>query len=113
MRRLVAAMAALAGAAPWLSTASASDPCDGPAETRPPDPRCGETLDGRENDDPPLSPAKLALGVPRLATRMVFWPILRSGELLETYHVGSWMDAILTTDDGLVGLQPELRYSTG
>src|SRR4051812_42163985 len=106
----VAAPPVLATEAP----AGTLDPCAGPPDDRPPDPRCGEPLDGRPPTPPPAtSAAQAVLTVPRLASRALFWPVVNAGEVLESHHVASWMDAILTTDDGRVGVRPELRYASG
>jgi hypothetical protein len=93
---------------------AASDPCAGPATARAPDPRCGETLDGR----PPATPstgqvaAQAALAVPRVATRAVLWPLVATTDVIEHHHLVDWMQALLTTDDDLVGVRPILHYST-
>src|SRR5579863_6130623 len=86
--------------------------CDVPATDRPPDPRCGETLDGRTAVEPPMTATKAALVVPRLATRAFFWPIVETSDVFERYQLVDWMDAVLTTDDGLVGVRPIVHYST-
>ena len=56
--------------------------------------------------------ARAALAVPRLATKAVFWPVVKTTDFLEYHHVVDWGRALLTTDDGLVGVRPELQYST-
>jgi len=110
---LVALLAGAARAAP-----PAPDPyppaCDAPPESRPPDPRCGEALDGRRPPEPPsaLIVPRAVLWVPRLTSRVVFWPVVRTSDLVESNRVLGWARSILTTDDGLVGVRPELRYST-
>jgi hypothetical protein len=91
-----------------------ADPCAGPISGRPPDPRCGETLDGRAPATPSKAraAAQAALAVPRVATQAALWPIVKSTDAVEHYHLVDWMQAILTTDDDLVGVRPILHYST-
>ena len=90
------------------------DPCAAPDGDRAPDPRCSETLDGRAPAEPSAArkAGQAALAVPRVATQAVFWPIVKTSDALENYHVVDWARAILTTDDGLVGVRPEIQYST-
>jgi len=87
--------------------------CDQPAGLRAPDPRCGETLDGRPLPEQELTLSRAALGVPRVAARGVFWPIVKTSDFVEEHKLLSWMTALLTTDDGLIGVRPSLQYSTG
>jgi len=93
---------------------AADDPCAADASARPPDPRCGETLDGRAAAEPSAArkAGQAALAVPRVATEVVFWPVVKTADVVESNHVFDWARAILTTDDGLVGVRPELQYST-
>jgi hypothetical protein len=93
---------------------SGADPCATPAGERAPDPRCGETLDGRAPAEPSAArkAGQAALAVPRVATQAVFWPVVKTTDAVESYHLVDWARAILTTDDGLVGVRPELQYST-
>jgi hypothetical protein len=93
---------------------SAADPCAAPDGERAPDPRCGETLDGRALAEPSTARqvGRAALAVPRVATQAVFWPIVKTSDAVENYHVTDWVRAILTSDDGLVGVRPEIQYST-
>ena len=109
-----AAGIAFAVAAAIAPAAGGDDPCAIPAGDRPPDPRCGERLDGREPTEPSTGRqvARAALAVPRLATKAAFWPIVKTTDFLEYHHVVDWGRALLTTDDGLVGVRPELQYST-
>ncbi len=100
----------LPSAAP--DSAADAQPCTGPARERAPDPRCGEALDGRIPEDPPLTVTRAALAVPRLATQAFFWPVVETSDVVEHYQLIDWMDAILTTDDGLVGVRPIIHYST-
>lgn len=89
--------------------------CDEDAASRPPDPRCGESLDGRAPAGPvgSLAVPRYALHLPRLATRAVFWPMVQTSGFLEQHEVLPWLRAILTTDDKLIGLRPDIQYSTG
>jgi hypothetical protein len=114
------ALGALLGAPSALATESAgaaavAEICATPPSSRPPDPRCHEALDGRAPAPVPLSLAvpRLVLGAPRLVSRAVMWPVVRTSDAIEYYRVPGWMNAILTTDDGRVGVRPELQYSTG
>jgi len=97
-----------------LFFATVADPCAGPPDARPPDPRCGETLDGRAPAEPAadLTVPRAALAVPRLATQAIFWPVVETTELVEEYKLVAWMQALLSTDDGLVGVRPIVNYST-
>jgi hypothetical protein len=107
-------LAFLIAAAVVPAAAAAEDPCAVPADERAPDPRCGETLDGRgpAHASTGRQVARAALVVPRLATQAVFWPIVKTTDFLEYHRVIDWGRAILTTDDGLIGIRPELQYST-
>ena len=105
----LAATAAAEAAAPI----TAGDPCAIPADARAPDPRCHEGLDGRpEPGPPPLTAPRLLLRGPQLASRALFWPIVRGSALVESYRLLDWAQAILTSDDGRLGLRPELQYHT-
>ena len=89
--------------------------CGAPASQRAPDPRCGDTLDGRSPAGPEAGHgfARGVLAVPRVATEALLWPVVETTDLVEHHHVLDWMQALLTTDDGLVGIRPILNYSTG
>jgi hypothetical protein len=104
------------GALPFalMLAAAAGDPCALPAPERAPDPRCGEALDGRDPAEPSTARkvGQAALAAPRVATRAVFWPVVRAIDLVEYHHAIDWVRAALTTDDGLVGVRPEVQYST-
>ena len=106
-RMAFAVVAAMAPAA-----MAGDDPCATPADDRAPDPRCGERLDGRASAEPSTGRqvARAALLVPRVATEAVFWPVVKTTDFLEYHHVVDWGRALLTTDDGLVGVRPELQY---
>ena len=94
--------------------AAGVDPCAAPPSERAPDPRCGETLDGRAPADPSTARklGQAALAGPRLATQAAFYPVVKTADFLEYHYVFDWMRALLTTDDGRVGVRPELQYST-
>jgi hypothetical protein len=87
--------------------------CDAP--DRPPDPRCQENLDGRES--PPTSPGRQAaqavLAPPRAAARLVLLPVLEATSGAERHGVFPWLRAVTTSDDGKVGVRPEIQYATG
>lgn len=110
------ALLAFAVAAPASADEPASAPpvCDGPARDRPPDPRCGETLDTRAPTQPPesLDVPRAVLWAPRAASRALFWPVVKTEELVESHRLFGWMEALLTTDDRQVGVRPELNYTT-
>ncbi len=99
-------------AADALAPSAVPDPCAVPETDRAPDPRCGETLDGRAASVPPLTVTRAALAVPRLATQAVMWPVVHGAAVVEDYQLIDWMDAILTTEDGRVGVRPIIHYST-
>src|SRR5688572_30248330 len=92
----------------------ADDTCAVPAQERAPDLRCGETLDGRPPAEAPasLTAARVALTGPRLAAGAVLWPVVKTTDVVEHYRVLDWVEAVLTTDDGLVGVRPVLHYTT-
>ena len=96
------------------TSSTTSDPCALPADQRAPDPRCGESLDGRAPAEPSTARrvGQVALAVPRVATQAVFWPVVSTVDFLEYHKVVDHVRAFLTTDDGLVGVRPELQYST-
>ena len=104
----------------WLASESTPAPsadgpdaaCAVPETERAPDPRCGETLDGRAASKPPMTATRAVLAVPRLATQAFMWPIVRGAQFEEDHQLMDWMDAILTTDDGLIGVRPIVHYST-
>jgi hypothetical protein len=113
------AAAALSAAAP----ASADDvapparppSCAEPADTRAPDPRCGEELDGRSGEQQTpagVEAARAVLWMPRMASRAVLWPVVQTSGFVERNHLQNWMTALLTSDDGLVGVRPLLTYAT-
>src|SRR5581483_2754991 len=111
----VAALAAPAAAWPAEPAAPAFPPCAEARDGAPPDPRCGEPLDGRAPppDADGLGVPRAVLWVPRAASRAVLWPVVEGGELVEHHRLIGWMTALLTTDDKLVGVRPELQYTTG
>jgi hypothetical protein len=102
----------------WMTAAAlayalvAAPECDEP--DRPPDPRCGDSLDGRA--PPPAtgsSAGRAVLALPHLASQVVFWPILKTSAFVERNKLPQWLRAVTTSDDGLVGVRPELQYVTG
>ena len=97
-----------------VSAEAAAEPCAAPVSERAPDPRCGETLDGRAAAEPSSARkvGQAVLLVPRVATQVAFWPLVKTADVVESNHVAEWARAILTTDDGQVGVRPELQYST-
>jgi hypothetical protein len=105
---MVAGAGALALA---LALGAAPPDCGDPA--RPPDTRCGETLDGRSEPPDPGTTARVMFAVPRAASRVVFWPVLATTGFAERHDVVPHLRAALTTDDGRVGVRPELVYATG
>jgi hypothetical protein len=101
-------------AAALVLVVAGGDPCAAPPAERAPDPRCGEALDGRDPAEPSTARklGQAALAVPRAVTRAVFWPVVRTMDFVEYHQAIDWARAILTTDDGLVGVRPEAQYST-
>jgi hypothetical protein len=101
--------------APDATQAAEAPPvCDGDVTDRAPDPRCGETLDGREAQLPPGSTAgKAALYVPKQLAKGAVWPLWKGADFVENHHIADWYRAILTSDDGKVGVRPELNITTG
>jgi hypothetical protein len=108
------AAAVLAGGLATRGAARGDDACSRPESERAPDLRCGESLDGRAPPEPPasLTAARVALAGPRLAATAVLWPVVKTTDVVEHYRLLDWMQAVLTTDDGLVGVRPVLQYST-
>jgi hypothetical protein len=99
---------------PAEAAAEAPPVCGTASPDTPPDPRCGEALDGREVPLPPGSQVgKAALYVPRQIGLGLTWPFWRSADFIERHHIQDWYKALLTSDDGLVGVRPELNISTG
>jgi len=92
-----------------------SNPCAGATDLRAPDPRCGEALDGRASPAEPSRPLKVAratLWVPRGLLWAVYWPVVETSAFVEAHHLVDWADAILTTDDGEIGVRPVATYNT-
>ncbi|HEY8924712.1 MAG TPA: BamA/TamA family outer membrane protein, partial [Polyangia bacterium] len=81
---------------------------------RAPDPRCQEPLDGREPAEGSVArrAGQVALAVPRAVTRAAFWPVVNTVDFLEYNRVIDRARAALTTDDGLVGVRPDLQYAS-
>jgi hypothetical protein len=107
-----------AGPAPARPTAAAGPPaaaavdCDAPG--RAPDPRCDDNLDGRAPPETSLgrSAARVLLLPPRAAARLAFIPLLQATKQVERYELFPRLTALTTSDDGKVGVRPELQYST-
>jgi hypothetical protein len=103
----------------WPVRARADEPepsdCAAPLAARAPDLRCGEALDGRAPAPPSVArqASRVALWVPRAASAGVFWPIVETSDAYEAHHVGDWLQAWLTSDDGKIGVRPLLTYATG
>jgi len=96
-----------------LAFALAPAPDCGQPDT-PPNPRCGEALDGRQPAPEAGSPAARAvLAVPGAGAHLVLLPVIKTSEVVEKYDVPGHLRAVLTTDDGLVGARPELTYTSG
>jgi hypothetical protein len=114
LRLTLPALALLAAPA---SRAAAPDPgdCAAPAGERAPDLRCGEALDGREPAPASVTrqASRVALWVPRAAAAGFFWPVVETSDAYEAHHVGDWLQAWLTSDDGKIGVRPLLTYATG
>ena len=72
-----------------------------------------QTRDGRAAEDRTRAWSRALLLGPRLVSQAAFWPVLKASDALEYHHVPSWIQAVLTSDDGKVGVRPELEYSTG
>jgi hypothetical protein len=111
------ALAALLALSSLAGAARADEPdCARPAAERAPDPRCGEALDGR-GPEPGASAAvtagRVALFVPRVVSYGLFWPVVKATDVVENHHLADWYEAVLTSDDGRVGVRPVVRYATG
>jgi hypothetical protein len=72
-----------------------------------------ETSDERAGEHRTRAWSRALLLGPRLVSQAAFWPVLKASDALEYHHVPSWIQAALTSDDGKVGIRPELEYSTG
>jgi hypothetical protein len=93
-----------------LVYALAAPPCGEP--DRAPDPRCGNSLDGRAPAEDAAA-GRALLAVPHFASQAVLLPVLKTSEFTERHKLPQWLRAITTSDDGLVGVRPELQYATG
>jgi hypothetical protein len=101
--------------APAIAPAELDEPAACGAPDRAPDPRCGDTLDGR---DPPEASAKrkagrIALGPPRMLANLVLMPVVHTAAAAERHFIFPWLHAVSTSDDGKVGVRPQLQYTTG
>src|SRR5262245_38067718 len=112
----VIATAACLGTTPsaWAKT---TPPPAGTARTAAPDPRLGETLDGR---GPYRDPRRYSLFVPRVllfVPRAVVYAVLAPTAAATDYvekerwwgHLRHW----LTSDDGKIGVRPTISYESG
>ena len=72
-----------------------------------------ETRDGPAGDDRGGDWSRALLLGPRYVSKAAFWPVLKASDVLEYHHVPDRIRAVLTSDDGKVGVRPELQYSTG
>jgi hypothetical protein len=91
--------------------------CAASAEEPPPDPSKGESYDGRAHEptwkDDVLAVPRLILAVPRMILRILFWPIGAGTRWMDKHHVYDRMMAAVTTEDGMIGVRPELSAITG
>jgi Omp85 superfamily domain len=117
---LVGTLAVLVGLEPAVDAAepgATSEPdCNGLATERAPDPRCGEALDGRDTvavTSGPGQARRAALWVPRALMAGLFWPVIQTEDAIESHHLDNWMVALLTSDDGRIGVRPIVKYATG
>jgi hypothetical protein len=83
----------------------------------PPDPRTGESYDGRSHgpswrDDLLLVP-RLVLTYPRLLLRTFSYPLLWLLDLEERHQLLARAVSFLTSDDGQIGIRPALEYTLG
>jgi hypothetical protein len=87
--------------------------CDVPGQA--PDPRCDETLDGRSPPETSATrrAARAALAPPRAAARLVLLPVVEGTEAAERHQIFPWLRAVTTSDDGKIGVRPEVQYATG
>jgi len=110
-----AASGASGDAGVWVEPLGGNGPIDCAAPDRPPSPSCGESLDGR---DPPVTSssrraAQVVLAPPRAAARLAFIPVVEATAAAQRHSLIAWMTALTTSDDGKVGVRPELQYATG
>jgi len=100
--------------APTGARAEAPAECGADVHDTPPDPRCGDTLDGRGPPQAPGSKAgKAALFVPKEIALGAVWPVVKGADFIERHRLPGWYKSLLTSDDGLVGIRPDLNISTG
>jgi hypothetical protein len=111
----ILALALIAQASPIVTPLESAEPaaCDAPGQA--PDPRCNDNLDGREAPEASAArrAARAALTPPRAAARLVLLPVVETTEAAERHHVFPWLRAITTSDDGKIGVRPEIQYATG
>ena len=99
---------------PTAARRRAPPACDAP--DRAPDPRCNDNLDGREPPETLARPGRRRApcwrrrGPPR-AWCCCRWS--RRPRRPSATSVFPWLRAITTSDDGKVGVRPEIQYATG
>jgi len=87
--------------------------CGAPGQA--PDPRCNESLDGRAapTPSPGRQAAQVVLTPPRAVARTLWLPVVDATEAAERHNIFPWLRAITTSDDGKIGLRPEVQYASG
>jgi hypothetical protein len=56
--------------------------------------------------------SRALLWAPRMISKVVFWPFVKAYDVFEFYNVRGWLVAALTSDDGRVGVRPEIYYAS-
>src|SRR5262245_59269798 len=83
-----------APAAPETTATDAPPDCGKTDRNTPPDPRCGDSLDGREAALPPGSEAgKAALYVPKEVALGAVWPLWKGADFVERNNIANWYRA--------------------
>ena len=101
----------------WLVAMRAAEAQQPQPQPAPPDPRVEETLDGREEPEDPnrysyLVP-RVILFVPRLAFKIIFFPIVKLAAVVERYEVPARIYWALTSDDETIGVRPQFGFESG
>jgi hypothetical protein len=108
------ALALIAQSSEIVTPLDAAEPpaCDAP--DRAPDPRCNDNLDGREAPESSAArrAARAVLTPPRAAARLVLLPVVEGTEAAERHQIFPWLRAVTTSDDGKIGVRPEIQYAT-
>jgi hypothetical protein len=111
----ILALALIAQTAEVVTPIDAAEPpaCD--AADRAPDPRCNDNLDGRETPESSAArrAARAVLTPPRAAARLVLLPVVEGTEAAERHQIFPWLRAVTTSDDGKIGVRPEIQYASG